>query len=174
VPDRRRFTPNPATAKVGPPSGLALAAASLIVCGLLAAGCGSSSKAKSTATTPAISKAQFLAEGNAICKQGERRLESTRRALEKQFGHREPTVAEVAAYVTSSFAPLIQGQISALRALGAPAGEQAKVANLLNVAQTDLERVKSNPGALVKEQHPFANFARSAHAYGLKECAAKA
>ena len=84
MPDRRRFTPNPATAKVGPPSSLAVAGtlASLIVCGVLAAGCGSSSKAKSTATTPAISKAQFLAEGNAICKQGQQRLESARRALE--------------------------------------------------------------------------------------------
>ena len=173
MPDRRRLTRDPATGQVRLPSSFAVAAlASLFAFGLLAAGCGSSKAKSSTATAPAISKAQFLAEGNALCRQGQQRLESSRKGLENRFAHKEPTAAQVAAYVTTTFVPLIQFQINGLRALGAPAGEQAKVTSMLNVAQTDLDRVKSNPAALVR--HPFASFALLAHAYGLTSCAVKA
>jgi hypothetical protein len=177
VPDARRLTRNPAIARVPLRSSLAVAGAlaSLFAFGVLACGCGGGSKAKSSAATvPAVSKAQFLAEGNAICKQGQQRGEADQKALEKRFAHRQPTAAELTAYVRTTFVPLIQGQISGLRALGAPAGEQAKITNLLNIAQTDLDRVKGNPGALVTQQHPFASFARLAHAYGLTSCAANA
>ncbi len=40
---------------------------------------------------------------------------------------------------------------------------------MLNLAQADLNKVKSNP--LLLTGTSFADFAKAAHAYGLKACA---
>jgi hypothetical protein len=152
----------------------AIAVAVTLVVGLVAGGCGSSGKGTtSTATKPALSKAQFLAEGNAICRQGNQKLAATQRALEKTVGNHAPTQAQITAYVNAAFAPSIEGQIEQIRALGAPSGEQATVTNILDLAQTDLNRVKSKPTLLAANSDPFASFARLAHPYGLTACAAK-
>jgi hypothetical protein len=153
----------------------AIAVAATLMLGALATGCGSSSKhAASTATTPPLTKAQFLAQGNAICSEGNQKLAVLQKALEKTFANRTPSPAQIVGYVNTTFAPIIQGQVDRLRALRAPAGEQAKVTSLLELAQADLNKVKSKPEQLISERHPFANFARAAHAYGLTACAARA
>ena len=38
---------------------------------------------------------------------------------------------------------------------------------MLDVAQTDLNKVKSNPGLIASGQETFADFAKLAHTYGL-------
>jgi hypothetical protein len=151
-----------------------IALAATLVVGLSAAGCGSSSSSSSststaTSTSTAIAKPQFLAQGNAICAQGNRRLA----AAQKAFGPKQPSRAQITAYVTNTFAPDIQSQISAIRALGAPSGDQGTVTTMLDIAQADLNRVKSNPALLTGNSSPFANFAKLAHPYGLIACATK-
>ena len=163
-------TPVPLPSRV---SGVLALAATLAV-GLVAAGCGSSSKSTaSTATKPALSKAQFLAQGNAICAQGNQKLAATQKALEKTVGNHAPTRAQITGYVNIAFAPSIQYQIDALRALGAPSGEQATITRMLDVAQADLNHVKSKPTLLTGNTPTFHNFAQLAHPYGLTACAAK-
>jgi hypothetical protein len=139
----------------------------------VAAGCGSSKHA-TTATVPVISKAAFLAQGNAICKEGNQQEHVGQAALEKVVGNGAPSPAQITTYVNETFIPLIQTQIERIRALGAPAGEAAKVTSMLNLAHTDLKRVQANPTVLASAAHPFADFAQVAHAYGLTECAKKA
>jgi hypothetical protein len=53
--------------------------------------------------------------------------------------------------------------------LGTPSDEEAAVRSMLNLAQTDLNRLKSEP-ALVRTD-VFADFAKVAHPYGLTACA---
>jgi hypothetical protein len=133
-----------------------------LVLGLLAAGCGSSSK---SSTTAALSKPQFLAQGNAICARGNQSLAPADRALGNQ-----PSRAQITTFVTTTLAPDIQSQIDGLRALAAPSANQAALSNMLDVAQTDLNKIKSNP-ALLAGGSGFAEFARLAHPYGLTACA---
>jgi hypothetical protein len=150
------------------------AVATALGAGALGAGCGSSKHTASTATAatpPTISKVQLLAEGNAICREGNRKQAALRRSLEKTFAHREPSPAQLAGYVSSVFAPLIQHQIDAIRALGAPRGEGPRVRSMLDLAQADLNKVKAKPAELLTGRPPFADFARQAHAYGLRACA---
>jgi hypothetical protein len=146
-----------------------VAIAAALVAGT-AAGCGSSSSKSvsnsTTASTPAITKAAFLAKGNAICTRGNARLAA---AGAKLGNH--PTQAQISAYATGTFVPLIQAQISGIRALGAPPADQTTVTNMLNLAQADLDKVKSNPRLLAAGPGTFADFAKVAHAYGLKACA---
>jgi hypothetical protein len=145
----------------------AFASFALVAVGLLAGGCGSSSSSSSATTTPALTKAQFLAQGNAICTGGNKKLAVAEKALEKEQG----TEAQLKAFIDGPFASEVQRQISAIRALGAPSGEQATVTHMLDLAQTDLNKVKANPQVLESKVSPFHDFSALAHAYGLTACA---
>jgi hypothetical protein len=146
-------------------TGVAIAAT--LIVGLAAAGCGSSSsssKSTSTATT-ALTKSEFLAKANAICTTGQKQIDAANAKLGKNSSQ-----AQITAAVKSSDVPSIQAQINRIRALGSPSGAQPTVTNMLNLAQADLNKVKSNPALLVKT-NAFADFAKVAHPYGLKACA---
>ncbi len=143
------------------------------------AGCGSSSKSSSSssssgsssssATTPSITKAEFLAKGNAICQAGN----GARKIQGNALGN-NPTRAQVVNYVEKDFIPGIQSTIDQLRGLGAPAGDQARVTSMLNLVQSDLNKLKAKPTLLLAGPGLFHNFAAQAHAYGLKKCAKNA
>jgi hypothetical protein len=133
--------------------------------GVGATGCGSTNKSTTTATTAAITKAEFLTKGNAICTRGNLRLGAAQGALGNK-----PSQAQITAFVKSKFGPDIQSQIDAIRALGAPPSEQATVTSMLNLAQADLSKVESNP-ALLASGPPFVDFAKAARSYGLTACA---
>ena len=149
----------------GRPAWLILTAS--LILGVGAAGCGSSNKSTTTSTVAAaaITKAEFLAKGNAICVQGNQRLGTAQNSLGAH-----PSQAQITDFVKSTFGPVIQSQIDGIRALGTPSGEQATVTSMLNVAQTDLSKIESNP-ALLASGRPFVDFAKVAHPYGLTACA---
>jgi hypothetical protein len=161
-----RLHPERTFASTGAPPRLKLtrviAVAATLVLGPIAVGCGSSSK---SSTAAALSKPQFLAQGNAICARGDQRLAGADKALGNQ-----PSRAQITTFVTSTFAPDIQSEVDGLRALDAPATDQAAVAKMLAVAQSDLNKIKSNP-VLLAGGAGFAEFARLAHPYGLTACA---
>lgn len=143
----------------GPFAGrLTLVALAAVVSVGVVAGCGSSK--------PAITKTAFLTKGNAICAQGNKVTNAAGASLGNN-----PTRAQVVAVVKTKFVPSIQGSITSIRALGAPKGDKAKVTNMLNLAQADLNKVKSNPLVLVGNSNTFADFAKVAHPYGLTQCA---
>ncbi len=152
------------------PSRLTRAAiAAALIVGLAAGGCGSSSsssKSTSSTATTALTKPEFLAKANAICTNGQKQIDAAGAKLGKN-----PTQAQIAAAVRTSDVPSIQAQIAGIRALSAPSGEQATVTSMLNLAQADLNKVKSNPALLAGGANAFADFARVAHPYGLKACA---
>src|SRR5689334_23874566 len=105
-----------------------LAVTAPLIIGICVAGCGSSSST-TTETTAAISKAEFVAKGNAICVKGEKAQEAEINAYVKRHGleNKKPTKAEQAEMVETVFAPNIQSQIDAVTALGAPSGEEQQV-----------------------------------------------
>ena len=151
-------------------TGAALAAT--LVVGLAAAGCGSSSsssKSTSSTATTALTKTEFLAKANAICTQGNKQTDVANAKLSKNS-----TQGQIAAAIKTTTVPSIQAQIDGIRALGAPSGDQATVTNMLNLAQADLNKVKSNPTLLAGNTNPFADFAKVAHPYGLTACASNA
>ena len=139
------------------------AIATVLIVGLGVAGCGSSG---SSDTVTAISKSEFLAKGNAICTKGN--AESIAMAA-KAFGDKRPTPAELKDFFKAQ-APLIQGQIDQIRALGAPSGDEDTVKQMLDLAQADLDKLKSNP-ALAANQNQFDDFTKVARPYGLTACA---
>jgi hypothetical protein len=149
--------------------GLALMAA--LIVGVCVAGCGSSSS--TTETTAAISKAEFVAKGNAVCVKGEKAQEAEVNAFVKKHGldNKKPTKAQEVELVETVFAPNIQSQIDGVKALGAPSGEEQQVSSALELAQQALEKVEANPELAFGKQNPFAAAGKELHALGLKKCA---
>jgi hypothetical protein len=151
--------------------GLALTAA--LIVGVCVAGCGSSSSTTTTETTAAISKAEFVAKGNAVCVKGEKAQEAEVNAYVKKHGleNKKPTKAQEVELVETVFAPNIQSQIDGVKALGAPSGEEQQVESALELSQQALERVEANPELAFGKQNPFAAAGKQLHALGLKKCA---
>jgi hypothetical protein len=141
--------------------------------GLLVAGCGSSS---STTTTTAISKAEFIAKGNAICVAGEKAQEAGYEAFGKSHGlkgNMEPTKAQQAELVETVLAPNIQHQINGVKALGAPSGEEQQVEEALEASQQALDKIKASPELAFAKESPFHAAGLKLHAVGLTKCAAE-
>ena len=137
-----------------------------LVAALALGGCGSS---KSSSSAGSITKAQFVAKGNAICAAGN----ASRKRRANALGN-NPTRAQIISYVKKIFVPNIQQQIDGLRGLGASHGDQAKVTGMLDLAQADLDKVKAKPILVAQGPGLFQNFATEAHAYGLTQCAKNA
>jgi len=144
-------------------------AAVLALAALVFAGCGSTHKAATATidrTAPAITKAEFVRKANAICAKGN----AENKAAGAKLGA-EPAEAQVVAFVKNTEVPAVQAQIKALKALGAPPGDEATVAKMLTLAQAAVDAVKAQPTIVTSGANVFAAFARVAHPYGLISCA---
>jgi hypothetical protein len=142
-----------------------LAVTAALALGGIAAGCGGSSDDNSTSTTAAISKADFLAQGNQICKQGNDEINQAGEQLGKSVNQQQ-----LEDFATNTVVPSIQKQIDGIKALGAPAGEEAQVNQLITTAQADLDELKADPSKLQKD-NLFKDANQQASALGLTECA---
>lgn len=151
--------------------GLALMAP--LIVGVCVAGCGSSSNSTSMETTAAISKAEFLAKGNAVCVKGEKAQEAEINAYVKKHGleKQKPSNAQEAEIVETVLVPNIQSQIDGVKALGAPSGEEQQVSSALELSQQTLEKIEANPELAFGKENAFAAAGKQLHALGLKECA---
>jgi hypothetical protein len=151
--------------------GLALPA--VLIVGVCVAGCGSSSSSTTAETTAAITKAEFVAKGNAVCVKGEKAQEAEINAYVKKNGleSKKPSKAQEAELVETVLAPNIQSQIDGVKALGAPSGEEQQVSSALELSQQALEKIEANPELAFGKENAFAAAGKQLHALGLKECA---
>jgi hypothetical protein len=152
----------------GPLGGLALAGGLSLVL-LALAGCGSAAKSTSVAidsSAPPITKREFVRRANAICAKGN----AQSKAAGAHLGT-EPSEAQVVAFVKHTQVPGVQAQVDALKALGAPRGDEAIVAKMLTLAQAGVDAVKARPAIVTSGADVFARFASVAHPYGLTSCA---
>jgi hypothetical protein len=139
-----------------------------VLAGLIVfAGCGGDDDSSSD---PALSKSEFLAQGNAICEQGDKEIDAEARQF---FTSQQPSPAEEEKFLTDTVIPNVQNQIDELDALSPPAGDEDQVQAIIDSAQSALDEAKSDPSALTGQSgqgDPFAEANRLANAYGLVEC----
>jgi hypothetical protein len=142
-----------------------LALASAVLAGLSAPGCGSATGGTDAPLPATLTKVEFLAKANTICKRANQRQDVV---AQREFGVKQPTPAKIMRFAERTAIPGIGNQIEALRALGVPS---PTVTRLLDIAEQDMASVKSHPALLTGDRDPFANFRRLAHSYGLISCA---
>ena len=150
--------------------------------GVAVAGCGSSSKSTGTSATtthPALTKAEYLKQGNAICANGSRAQQAAIFAYAKKLGvnpnsNTPPTKAQETKIANNVLIPHIQAQITKIKALGAPSGDQQKVDAALSAAQQALDKGKQDPTLFfANNNNLFGPAAKKLHAYGLTSCATR-
>jgi hypothetical protein len=144
-----------------------LAVAAILIVGLVLVACGSSSD-NSTSTTAALTKAEFLKKGNAICAKGNK---ATNKLGNQIFvKNAKPTQAQKTQF-ENALITNVQGQINDVAALGAPAGDSAKVNAIVHSAQAALDSIKKDPSILfTSNSDPFAKSNKLTNAYGLTAC----
>lgn len=113
-----------------------------------------------------LTKAQFLAKGNAICKAGNAEVEAAFMKLGQT-----PTHAQIEKVAVDTLIPSVKRQIAAIRALGIPASEKPKVEALLRKAEADLKTLAADPSVLNEQGNdPFEQTNKDLSAYGLTTC----
>ena len=140
---------------------------SLFACVILAAavavvGCGGDDNP---------TKAEFLKDGNAICKNGNKEINQAAKQI--FTSKQKPSQAQLNKFANDTLIPSIQGQIDDIRDLGTPSGDEDQVNAILDDAQAALDKGKANPELLTSnnpKQDPFAKVNKEASAYGLTVC----
>jgi hypothetical protein len=150
-------------------------AAVLILAGCGGGGSDDSTTTTSDASTPSLSKADFIKRADAICEAGNKRTQSEYAAYaeEKKLSSKnEPTPAQYAEVSDEIQVPAFKRQAEELRALGAPTGEEAKVTAMLDALDAGIEEVEeADPRkALESTSSMFVEADKLAIAYGLKVC----
>ena len=144
----------------------------LVVVGmsLALAACGSSSDS----TTTALTKAEFLKQGNAICRKGN---EEIGKAAEKKFPRSggKPNQKELEQFASQTIVPNIQSQVQQISELPAPEGDEEQVEAIVEEAEASAEKAAEDPSVMIKDngEDPFAKTNELAGEYGLTACASE-
>jgi hypothetical protein len=149
----------------------------IVATGIVAAGSGvgastgpgttaSAGLGRSAKNTKPLTKAQFVAQANALCDAAAVAASS---ALQPFANIRSgsPSSQEITAFVTA-YAAVVQNQIKQTQALKPPKRDQSKITKMLQETETALDAVKANPQLLGKSPNPFLAADTLARAYGLE------
>jgi hypothetical protein len=131
---------------------------------------GIASFASSAAAKP-LTKAQFVAQANALCGAAQTAILPAFQKLSSQIGSSggSPSPQQITAFV-GVFAPIVQKQINETRALKPPKLDQAAVTKILKTDQNELNMLKANPQLLgAKQANPFLAADSLARNFGLED-----
>jgi hypothetical protein len=165
------------------------AAIAMLAVALIAAGCGgsadssedngssSSSDTTAAAATAAsgLTKAEFVAQANAVCKQGGEEINREVQRFIKTQGisrnavRTRPQQEEI---VAKFVVPSIQAQAEGLAKLGVPEGDESEVAAIVFDLGKLAKTAGQNPGSILQEGNgnPLEEANKAAKAYGVGEC----
>jgi hypothetical protein len=155
---------------------LAAVAAGAMIAASLLAGCGGGGD---DASGSSISKAEFIAKADAICKQSNKRMESEifkyLRTNRVKGSLRKPSLEDNEKFIVAVLIPNLKREIKELKALGVPAGDEEKVNAMiaaleegLQTAEDDTKSVAGGTSDIV-----FGIASRLAGEYGLETCGSR-
>ena len=134
---------------------------------MMIAGCGGGGGD----TTEALTKVEFIKQGDAICKKGNLASETEVEDFAKENGFKleQPNRDQAEELVTEVLAPNLQRQAEELDALGAPMGDEAEVDALIASLEKETAEFAKDPVSFFKET-ALAKTIRLENAYGFKVC----
>ena len=121
----------------------------------------------------ALSKADYIEQGDAICAEGDREIEQ---AAEEAFGDLEqgeqPSAEAVGEFGQESVLPSLQRQIDRLRELPAPEGDEDEVNAIYDAADEGIRKLREgDPEDFVQQgDAAFEEANRLAGEYGFQNC----
>jgi hypothetical protein len=116
-----------------------------------------------------LPKVEFLAEADRICHASEAQIEAAADDLVE--GRRDPAPGEVERVANAIVVPALEGEVKAIRALGAPAGDERQVEAILAATERGIGQIERDPRGLLEGVPPGLREAqRLAERYGSVEC----
>lgn len=144
-------------------------AALLVLIASIAAGCGGGG----SSTTAAISKAEFVKKGNAICAAGNRRVQGEFETYAKESGLKEgeePSQVEDKKIAETILLPSVSREVEEIKALGLPEEEAEGAEAMIESAEESIAAGEEDPAALVTSEKTFEKTNELAQEYGLTVC----
>ena len=142
--------------------------AGVVAIASIAAGCGGGD----TETTASPTKAEFIEQGDAICKKGEEKLEeeADEFATENGIDKNKPTAAQQEEVIEQVVAPALIRQGGELRELPKPSGGEGEVEAILDALEEGAEKMEADPKQLLEGTNPVERASELARQYGFEEC----
>lgn len=151
---------------------LTLLFAAVLALAAIGAGCGSSDDSTETAEeTVVLSKAEFIEQGDQICKEAEEgsEAEAEEFAEENDFVLENASEEQLEEAVAEVLVPALDRQVEEIDALGAPEGDEEEVEAIV-VALEDASAEVADDPSLAFEGEPLKEATRLADDYGFKVC----
>ena len=123
----------------------------------------------------ALSKDDFLKQGNAVCDAGNKEIDA---ASQKAFGSssEQPDPAAIKAFLKDTLIPSVTRQVDAIDKLKPPKDLEAAVDKLVKDAKAALDNLKkqadSDPASVFAGDDPFSDVNKEANTIGLTSCGA--
>jgi hypothetical protein len=139
----------------------------------IAAGCGGDTTDDNARGGASLTKAEFIEQGDAICKEGNEQIADGVEdfAKEKDFGTGNPSKAEQEEVILAVVVPSLKTQANELGDLGAPDGEEREVAAIVDALKAGIEELEDDPASLSKSGGgPLSEANELAGELGFKEC----
>jgi hypothetical protein len=136
----------------------------------LIAGCGGGDDTTDSATVT-LTKAEFIKQGDAICKEGneENEAEAEKYAEENGFTLEKASKDQLEEAVGEVLVPSLNRQAEELDGLGAPEGDEDKVEEIVVALEDATAEIEDDP-SLVFEGKTLEEPNKLADAYGFKVC----
>jgi hypothetical protein len=151
------------------PAGLKRAAGCIA---LVLAGCGGDGETTTTTTSAPLTKAEFVRQADQICLSGDSRIEAAADDLVPAVG--EPSPAEVRRIALRIVVPGLEAEVRAIRAVGAPPGDEAAVERILRATERGIAQIETDPEGAIEGPPPGLREAgRLARRYGSQQCGAR-
>jgi hypothetical protein len=135
------------------------------------AGCGGDNGPDdfSPVVSEPLSKVEFLREADRVCFASETQIEAA--ADDLVTGPDEPDAREVQRVALRIVVPALESEVSAIRAIGAPPGDEREVEAILAATEAGIAAIEADPRALLDGVPPELTRAqRLAEAYGSAQC----
>ena len=149
----------------------------VLLAGVLAiaviAGCGSSDDSTETDESVALTKVEFIKQGDAICAKGNERLEdeADEFAEDNDVDTGNPTEDQQEEVIVTVVGPALQSQADELGELGAPEGEEDKVTAIVEALEAGAQELEDDPGSLLESgAEPLVEARKLATEFGFKTC----
>lgn len=153
-------------------SKLLTAAVAAAVLAALVAGCGGGDETTDESVT--LTKVEFIKQGDAICKAGNKEIEEGFEEFAEENDlpeNKEPSKEQGVELVETVILPSVQQQGEELRELGAPEGDEDQVDEMLTALEDAVAEGEDEPELLFEgDTDPFGDANQQAKAYGFKVC----
>lgn len=142
----------------------------------LLGGCGGGS---TTVTTGSLSKEAFVKKADAICTNGNERMQKgfstyLRKNKKSIIALRHPSRADYEGLIGGVLVPNLEREIKEIRALGAPAGDEKRIEAIFAAWEEGIEVAENDPAAVKHSSEAiFGVGSRLAKEYGLEVCGSR-